>query len=559
MVVTAIVLPAPGASADPPRWSFFDIGALFNTAEAFWPYGVNDLGQVTGTGKQGFTLGSPEGPFITQPNSQVNWSPRPGNPALFVDQVVTGTYNNDPPGASPDNTLVPRPIAINGNAIVTGIGASYPHAMAFLGSLDLTTAIGPVGEVCSGYAINDANVVAGVKAVSFYTHAVRIAGGVTTDLGTFGTQPPDPNNDRSEALAVNAAGVIVGSARTDAFVPGLGTNETHAFRWTEGGGLVDLGTAGGPVSVAHDISGGGAVTGYAYDPGYNQVAVTWSPANAISIIPNGAQTYPRVGRWINDAGWVVGTAHIVPTGAGYFLHHEGVTYDLATLIDDDGTHWTNLVLTDMNNSGQIVGYGTNDLTPAGARRVFLLSPSFPTPTTLALARAEATTERVLLRWDGAPEGLRAALERRQPDQEWSHLAEVRSDGTGLIRYEDAAIVPGERYGYRLAVAGEGGTEYLGEAWVDVPHGLALAIQGFRPNPSAGAPTVSFALPSAGPARLELVDVLGRRVVTREWASLSGGAHAIALEGGERLRPGVYVVRLTFAGRTVARNGVILEP
>jgi probable HAF family extracellular repeat protein len=552
LVLTLLV--ATSAAAAPPRWTFMDLGALFNTAEAFWPYGVNDLGQVAGSGKQGFVQGMPQGPFVTAPNTQVNWSPRPGDPSRFVDQVVQGTYDNDPQGS----VLDPAPFVVNNLGVTTGRGYSYPHDMTFLGSRTQTTAIGPTGTACTGYAINDAGEVAGVIAtVGGWLHAVRLAGGNTEDLGTFRTLPPTRDNDRSEALAINQSGTIVGYAANDVFSPGIGTNETHAFRWTQGTGLVDLGTAGGPVSRAWDINASGAIAGYSLDPGHNQVAVVWSPSNVLSVIPNGAQTFPNSARWITDAGWVVGGAHIVPTGAGYFLHHEGQTYDLATLIDDDGTHWTNLVFTDMNAVGQIVGYGTNDDTPAGARRAFLLTHSGIVPTTLSLVEAQASAERVTLGWYAAQD-LHATLQRRSADEAWSNRAEVSSDGSGMIRFEDAEVVAGRRYGYRLALQANGRTEFLGETWVDVPATLALAIRGFQPNPGPGRPTVSFALPHAGAARLELLDPMGRLMTQRSWSRLEGGSHVIPLAGEKTFAPGVYTMRLTFEGLTVATNGVILR-
>jgi probable HAF family extracellular repeat protein len=556
LLLAVLVLSAGHASAAPPRWTFKELGAFFNVVEAIPSYSVNDQGRVAGWGVQGFFGGSPQGPFLTQPNSVVNWSSRPGdppvNPTLFVDQVVNGMFNNTTWNPNTDQTLRPRqPYAVNNNGVTTGLGDSYPHAMAFLGTTTQTTAIGPTGAVCVGYAINDANVVAGVK--TDVSHAVRIAGGVTTDLGTWSTTW----SGQSSATGINSSGTIVGSATNDVFV---GPNYAYRpFRWTEATGLQDLGTYSGGVSGnAYDINSSGAVTGFSEDPTNvtGRAAVMWSPTNALTTIPSFGPGYTNItGRWITDAGWVVGPAY----GAKYFFYQDGQTYDLATLLDDDGLHWTDIVITDMNNSGQMVGYGINDHSGTGARAAFLLSPNTVTPVALALVDAEATTERVRLRWHSSSHELHATLQRRGEHDEWSYRADVRSDGSGMIQFEDTEIVAGRKYGYRLEVAGNGPSEYFGESWVDVPTGLSLAIRGFHPNPSVGSPVVVSALPNTGPARLEIFDVTGRRVALREWSSLEGGAHTIPLAGETRFSPGVYGLRITFAGRTVSVNGVILAP
>ena len=74
--------------------------------------------------------------------------------------------------------------------------------------------------------------------------------------------------------------------------------------------------------------------------------------------------------------------------------------------------------------------------------------------------------------------------------------------------------------------------------------LAFALEGVRPNPSRGGQlSVTFALPSSAPARLELLDVSGRRVVTREVGALGAGPHVVALAANRSLPPGLYLVRL----------------
>jgi hypothetical protein len=65
------------------------------------------------------------------------------------------------------------------------------------------------------------------------------------------------------------------------------------------------------------------------------------------------------------------------------------------------------------------------------------------------------------------------------------------------------------------------------------------------NPARGrALVVDVALPSADPARLEVLDVMGRRVAMRELGSLGTGRHSVDLGAGQRFAPGVYLLRLT---------------
>ena len=82
---------------------------------------------------------------------------------------------------------------------------------------------------------------------------------------------------------------------------------------------------------------------------------------------------------------------------------------------------------------------------------------------------------------------------------------------------------------------------------DVPASqpLSFALEGARPNPVHGEQlSVTFTLPKTAPAKLELVDVSGRRVVEREVGTLGAGRHAVDLAADQRLAPGLYLLRLT---------------
>jgi hypothetical protein len=87
----------------------------------------------------------------------------------------------------------------------------------------------------------------------------------------------------------------------------------------------------------------------------------------------------------------------------------------------------------------------------------------------------------------------------------------------------------------------------------------LRIHGLRPNPASGSATrLAFELPVAGDVTLEIIDVAGRVVLEREWSGLGPGAHAPTLGMTSSLAPGVYLVRLSQAGRVATGRVVMLR-
>jgi hypothetical protein len=141
----------------------------------------------------------------------------------------------------------------------------------------------------------------------------------------------------------------------------------------------------------------------------------------------------------------------------------------------------------------------------------------------------------------------------------SNLIATRSD-TGYVDvgpagsyYKLSAVdVNGNESGYATLVPG--GT-------VDVAEGapLPFALAPMRPNPSRGDRLiVEFVLPTAAPARLELLDVSGRRVVIREVGSLGAGDHRVDLAPEHRLAPGLYLVRLTQSANVRVTRVAVLD-
>jgi hypothetical protein len=191
-------------------------------------------------------------------------------------------------------------------------------------------------------------------------------------------------------------------------------------------------------------------------------------------------------------------------------------------------------------------------------RYALVTPNGPVATLAALIGVDAGPDRIRLTWYAAGNaGLVATLYRRTATTNWEARAVVSADGTGYLRYEDDAVTAGMRYGYRLGITDAGVEVFLGEGWASAER-LALALEGARPNPAvAGELTVLFTLPTAEPGRLDLVDVGGRRMMSREVGSLGAGSHSINLSDRGRIPPGIYLVRLSQGAHNLVRRVAVL--
>ncbi len=157
-----------------------------------------------------------------------------------------------------------------------------------------------------------------------------------------------------------------------------------------------------------------------------------------------------------------------------------------------------------------------------------------------------------------------AVYRRQPGTPWSSVATRTSGPAGTVLFDDATVQPGQRYGYQLVVPSERGPKFGGEIWVTVPTSAdivtgaspAFALKGVSPNPVVDRFNVSFTLPGAASARVQLLDVAGRSVVDQEVGSLGAGTHTVQLNGARDFRPGVYFVRLAQGSQSQSRRVVV---
>jgi hypothetical protein len=182
----------------------------------------------------------------------------------------------------------------------------------------------------------------------------------------------------------------------------------------------------------------------------------------------------------------------------------------------------------------------------------------PVPVAVASVSAEAEPGLVRLTWfsvDAA--ALNFVVERRTEANDWEPKGSIIPDGTGRLVYEDRAVIAGTRYGYRLSYPDGGALTYTAETWVQVP-ALQFGLRGLTPNPSAGDAMVAFSLLGVEPATLELFDLAGRMVLSREVGSLGAGPQSVRIDGRGQLRAGVYTVRLRQGGRAATMRAVVIR-
>ncbi|HOX24244.1 MAG TPA: FlgD immunoglobulin-like domain containing protein [Candidatus Krumholzibacteria bacterium] len=137
---------------------------------------------------------------------------------------------------------------------------------------------------------------------------------------------------------------------------------------------------------------------------------------------------------------------------------------------------------------------------------------------------------------------------------WRETAGGSRVAVGAVPFEPSgrhefvdATAPASGLRYWLEVQGPGGeSDWYGPALAPAAReSVALACS---PNPPNPATVFSFALPADGHARLEIVDLRGRRVTTLRDGSLAAGPHAVAWDGrdaaGRAVAAGIYLARLS---------------
>jgi probable HAF family extracellular repeat protein len=263
-------------------------------------------------------------------------------------------------------------VAINEAGQVVGSQGSLQAARAMLWTPGgAVQDIGTLGGASSwAYAINNAGQVAGASITAAGDkHAfLWTPGEGMRDLGTFG------GGRTSIARGINDRGEVVGEVTVLPAEP-LFIAAHRAFRWTPALGMQDLGDLGGGLtsSIAFDINNAGQVVGRGYptdrvvlpptDPEYYSHAFLWTPGQGMRDLGGGG-----IALAINDAGTVVGR---VVYGHGFrWTQAEGMR-NLGAF----GPRGDSSMAYGINEAGQIVGSSTVGVDPYSGMHAFIWTES----------------------------------------------------------------------------------------------------------------------------------------------------------------------------------------
>ncbi len=196
-----------------------------------------------------------------------------------------------------------------------------------------------------------------------------------------------------------------------------------------------------------------------------------------------------------------------------------------------------------------------------------IDPTYDTlPVELVLFEAVVDGPDVLLSWNTASETNNAGFEIQRlssnGDEDWTVLGWVEGYGTierpQSYTYRVEALDPG-RHVFRLKQIDFDGTfEYHPEVEVVVEMVERFLVEPVYPNPFNPETQFRFAVWQTQPVRVDLYDMLGRRVkVVYEGVPVAGQMRVVRIDGSD-LPSGMYVVRVAGASFVKAQTVTLIK-
>jgi VCBS repeat-containing protein len=354
----------------------------------------------------------------------------------------------------------------------------------------------------------------------------------------------------SRAYGINNLRMAAGSRGSGALV--------EAVLWTQAGEEVSLPAGGSPFAEAYGVNDAGWIVGTYLSTESVATSVSGessvqSPTPlAVDLRLDGAGKTVVSAPGLSGARFSLTAGKAGADGLRAALWVGGVLQDLNALVPA-GSGWTLVEARDVNNAGQIIGYGLYNGAPRGFSLV--LTGNAP-PTAVEDDAATFVGEEViidLLANDLDADGdTLTVLRISSPSHGVAELI-----GPGTVRYvPDAAYEGRDVFSYTMT-DGKGGTDRaeVRLTIADVPEEFALHQN--YPNPFNPSTTISYSLPEAAFVTLSVFDALGREVASLVRGPKEKGTHEVRFEPGD-LSNGIYLYRLQVGEFTAVRKLVFLK-
>ena len=358
LIQALIVGAAVQLAACKPAGVIEDLGTL---GGASYGIGINGVGNVVGAS------------YLSSVNPHAS--------GMHAFRYVDGLGMNDvgtlPPGNISAGQSINSGFFIVGGSFVAGF---VPHAFRANATLNLTDLGTLGGEFSNAWDINDHGVITGEASnAAEDVHAFVLASAGMQDIGTLGGMT-------SIGRSINESGQVAGESR-------IGTGQaTRAFRFTNGVGMINLGTlSGGTTSSGYGINNNGQVVGESdtspilspNDTGvilkrtfqfkgfsfFGTHAFLWTEGVGMRDLGELGGGTSRANA-ISTNGTVVGTSRVIGGASHAFRWTQvGGMIDLNTLLPSN-SGWVLIEANDINDRGQITGFGLHN----GLERAYRLNP-----------------------------------------------------------------------------------------------------------------------------------------------------------------------------------------
>jgi probable HAF family extracellular repeat protein len=313
----------------------------------------------------------------------VGWSSGPGGYRGFVWTAATGMQ---PLAGLPDRPRAfPRDNNDQGDNVGTcdAGGVDLGHAVRWRGDVPQDLGALPAGPYSAGWGINRQGDVVGESSTQVNGINVQHAFIYTDATGMVDLTPADGS---SVAHGINDAGQVTGY-RAGA--------QYRAFRW-QGGSFQDLGVLPGMAhSFGFAIAPGGAVAGSSKSAsGNSEHVMRFTDAGGLQDLGGTGE---------HNQAWGINSSHVTvgqlgQSAARAFVHSDAEGLRNLNQLIDQSRGWVLQVAHDINESGQIAAHGYNNFTQS--THAVLLTPTTRRPPECSLNCLRSRRVELSGRMDG---------------------------------------------------------------------------------------------------------------------------------------------------------------